>query len=177
MEKQNTSGQLDLNNWLMRLIAFVIDGIIILIPTIIIYHFALSPALRPTYTAFGYYTYYGTSPWWGLWLLSPVIFGIFSLVYFAILETVWGATIGKRLLHFKVQKTNGDKITFVKAFIRNITKIYWIALVIDWALGAFTKGSDKRQKYLDRLAGTTVVSVKPTFNPPPPPPPPPMPNP
>jgi uncharacterized RDD family membrane protein YckC len=171
MEKQNTIGQLDFNHWLLRLIAYVIDGIIILIPTFIIYHFILVPALTPTYTVYGIYTYYGVVPWWGLWLISPAVFGILSVAYFAILDTAWSATVGKRLLGFKVQTTNGNKLTIGKAIMRNISKIYWILLVLDWLLGAFTQGNDRRQKYLDRLAGTTVVSVKQTFTSPPPPPP------
>jgi uncharacterized RDD family membrane protein YckC len=179
MEKQGTIGQIDFSHWLLRLIAYIIDGIIVLIPTFIIYHFIIAPALTPTYTVFGFYTYYGAVPWWGLWLISPAIFGILSVAYFAIFETAWSATIGKRLLGFKVQTTNGNKLTIGKAIMRNISKIYWILLVLDWLLGAFTQGNDKRQKYTDRLAGTTVAVAKQPFSSSslPPPPPPPKPNP
>jgi len=46
-------------------------------------------------------------------------------------------------------------------------------------VGIVTPGPDRRQKYTDRMAGTTVVQVKQAFAaaaPPPPPPPPPPPS-
>jgi hypothetical protein len=73
---------------------------------------------------------------------------------------------------------NGGKVDFSKAFIRNISKIYGLLLFLDWLLGIVTPGN-KGQKYTDRIAGTTVVSIKQAFaspttsSPPPPPPPPP----
>jgi len=74
-----------------------------------------------------------------------------------------------------VQMVDGGKVPFGKAFIRNISKIYWLFLLLDWIIGIATPGPDRRQKYTDRMAGTTVVSVKQPFvsaAPPPPPPPP-----
>lgn len=136
MSQQDTIGQLDFNHWLLRLIAFVIDCLIIAIPTAII-------------------SYLLAASWW----LSPLILGILEVLYFALMDVYYGATIGKRLLGFKVQTTNGDRVSIDKSFIRNISKIYWILLILDWLLGVVTPGNDRRQKYSDRYAGTTVVSV------------------
>jgi uncharacterized RDD family membrane protein YckC len=92
------------------------------------------------------------------------------------MEASYGATLGKKVLGLQVQMVNGSKVTFDKAFIRNISKIFWLFLLLDWILGVATPGHDQRQKYTDRIAGTTVVQVKQAFatvSPPPPPPPPP----
>jgi uncharacterized RDD family membrane protein YckC len=94
------------------------------------------------------------------------------------MDAYYGGTLGKKILGLRVQMVDGSKVTFEKAFIRNISKIYWLFLLIDWLLGIVTPGKDQRQKYTDRIAGTTVVSVKQTVfaatsQPPPPPPPPP----
>jgi uncharacterized RDD family membrane protein YckC len=159
MEKQETAIQIDFNHWILRLIAWVIDAIIVIIPTYIIYTFAIASALRPTYSGY-FYTYYGAVPWWGTWFISPLVFGIIAVVYCAVLDTAWGATIGKRLLGFKVQTTSGGKVDIGKAIIRNISKIFWILLILDWLIGIVTPGNDKRQKYSDRIAQTTVVQTK-----------------
>jgi uncharacterized RDD family membrane protein YckC len=122
-----SSSQFDMNHWLLRFLAFVIDSIIIGIPAWIIYAFVISPFLWPS-TYLGYVYLYGGAPWWGSLLLIFVI-GILQLFYFAILDTAWGATVGKRVLGLQVQMVNGSKVTFDKAFIRNISKIYWLFLL------------------------------------------------
>ena len=157
-----TSSQFDLNHWILRLIAFIIDSIIILIPTYIIY-FIIILAVPLS---------------WGFYLLLPFLLGILEVLYFVFMEVYSGATIGKMVLGLQVQVTGGGKATFDKALIRDISKIFWLLLLIDWILGVATPGRDQRQKYTDRIAGTTVVSIKPAFSsiaaqPPPPPPPPP----
>jgi uncharacterized RDD family membrane protein YckC len=161
-----SSSQIDMNHWLYRFLAYVIDSIIIGIPVYIIWNFV-------------FWSIFWSGAWWmlgyGSWLLLPFFFGIIEVLYFAILDVSWGATIGKRVLGLQVQMVNGSKVQFGAAFIRNISKIYPLFLLLDWIIGIATPGSDRRQKYTDRMAGTTVVSVKQPFasvTPPPPPPPP-----
>lgn len=157
--------QLDLGHWLIRLVACIIDSIIILIPTAIIYFIILAAVILSS--SFVFVTF-------GIWLLLPLILGILEVLYFVILDVYWGATIGKRILGLQVQMTKGGKVPFDKALIRNISKIFWPFLLLDWLIGIVTPG-DKRQKYSDRLAGTIVVQVKQVFQsitpsqPPPPP--------
>lgn len=141
MTQQDPFGQLDVNHWLLRLIAFVIDCIIIGIPTAIIM------------------VLFNLSSGWYLPVLTPLIFGLLEVLYFTFMDMSSGATIGKRLMGFRVQTTRGDRLNFNNAFLRNISKIYWLLLLLDWLLGVLTMGNDKRQKYSDRLAETTVVSV------------------
>jgi uncharacterized RDD family membrane protein YckC len=165
--------EFDFNHWLYRFLALVIDSIIIGIPAYIIYAFAIEPLLW-TPVSIGFGMTINTAPWWSS-LLLPFILGIIELFYFAVLDMSWGATVGKRLLGLQVQMVNGSKIDFGKAFIRNISKIYGLFLFLDWIIGIVTPGADRRQKYTDRIAGTTVVSIKQAFPagmPPPPPPPP-----
>jgi uncharacterized RDD family membrane protein YckC len=161
-----SSSELDMNHWLFRFLALVIDSIIIGIPVYIIWNFV-------------FWSLFWSGAWWmlgyGSWLLLPFFLGIIEVFYFVVLDVSWGATVGKRVLGLQVQMVNGGKVPFGKAFIRNISKIYWLFLLLDWIIGIATPGPDRRQKYTDRMAGTTVVSVKQPFAsaaPPPPPPPP-----
>lgn len=155
--------QFDLTQWIYRVIAYIIDSIIIGIPAAIIYFIVIlaSVAADPFIVVYGG------------WLLLPFVFGIIQFLYFMILDTAWGGTIGKRLLGLQVQMVNGGKIPYDKSFIRNISKIYGLFLFLDWLIGVVTAG-DKRQKFTDRYAGTIVVQYKQSFGsvPPPPPPPP-----
>jgi uncharacterized RDD family membrane protein YckC len=144
--------QIDFGHWILRFIAFVIDSIIILIPTYIIWFF-ITVAIVFT----GFFLVYG------FWLIYFFLFGIIEVLYFTILDVAWGGTVGKRLLGFQVQTTSGGKVDFGKALIRNISKIYWIFLVLDWLIAIVTPGNDRRQKYTDRIAGTTVVQVRQTI--------------
>jgi hypothetical protein len=50
----------------------------------------------------------------------------------------------------------GGRPSLESAFIRNISKVYWVLLILDVVGGFFTVG-DPRQKYSDRIARTTVV--------------------
>jgi uncharacterized RDD family membrane protein YckC len=168
MTTQSTS-ELDMNHWLFRFLAFVIDSIIIGIPAYIIY-FIVQGMLWPSYSFYGYYVSY--APWYGSLLLF-LILGVLQVLYFAFMESSSGATLGKKILGFKVQMVDGSKLTFNQALIRNISKIYGLFLLLDWIIGIATPGSDRRQKYFDRMAKTTVVGGKTSFSSTPPPPPPP----
>jgi len=167
-----TIDQINWMHWIYRLIAYIIDCIVIGIPAYIIYYLAVLPLVTPSYVIYGA-TVYGGAPWWGF-LLLPFILGILQLLYFMVLDTVWGGTIGKRILGLQVQNVNGGRIQISKSFIRNISKIYGLLLLLDWLVGIITPG-DKNQKFTDRIATTTVVQTKQAFisdMPPPPPPPP-----
>jgi uncharacterized RDD family membrane protein YckC len=144
------SSGIDFMQWLIRLVAFIIDSIICSIPYAIIY--LIIAAAAPHFFIFGGF------------LLGPLIFGIIEVLYFVILEVYWaGKTVGKYVLGLKVQMVNGSNVTFEKSFIRNVSKIYWIFLVLDWLIAVVTPGADRRQKYSDRIAGTTVIQVKQVF--------------
>lgn len=171
--ENRSSTQVDFGHWLLRFIALLIDSIPLSIIAYVIFWFAIVP-LWFTTSVLGIVTYVNVA-WWAWIVLFPLIYGIFALLYFIIMEVTMGATVGKKILGLEVQMTNGSKVTFDKSFIRNISKLFGIFLILDWLVAIVTPGPDPRQKYTDRIAGTTVVSVKQAFGgqPPPPPPPPP----
>ncbi len=152
------TGQFDFNHWLSRLIAYIIDGIITGIAAAIIW----VPATIISALAGSYFIEV-----WG-WLGYSSLWGIIQVVYFTALETYWGTSVGKRILGFQVQQTNGAKLTVEKALIRNISKILWPILILDFLVSALSTGADKRQKFSDRIAQTTVVSITHAFVTPPP---------
>ena len=108
--------QLDFGHWVLRLIALVIDSVILSIIASIIWLF-ISPILI-TAAIGGFWLGYGYS------LLFPLVVGILMVLYFAFFEVNWdGATLGKRLMGLKVQTINGGKVGFDKSIIRNFSKI------------------------------------------------------
>lgn len=164
----SSSGQVDFTMWLWRLIAYIIDAIIIgVVVTIIDIIIGLVIVLTGAFFLFVGF---------GLFFL---VFGVLSILYFIILDVIWGGTIGKRILGFDVEKVKGGRVTFGQSFIRNISKIFILFLFLDWVIAVATNGNDKRQKLTDRWAGSTVVQIKQPFqttttppNPPPAQPPP-----
>jgi uncharacterized RDD family membrane protein YckC len=155
MEATEQPMQLDLGHWLLRLIAWIIDSIILGIIAFILVLFLFVPFLFVGSLAGFYAT-------WGYILIVPFALGILSVLYFLVLEVSWGGTIGKRILGLRVQTVKGDRITYGQSFIRNISKIFWLFLILDWLIGIATPG-DKRQKYSDRMAGTVVVQASQAF--------------
>ena len=156
------TAQIDWNHWIIRLVAFIIDSIIVgIVAWIILFIAAFA-------IAFGAFFLFGA----GYFLLLWLVWGVIWVGYFTVFDAFMGATIGKRLLGLQVQMVNGGKVPFDKALIRNLSKFFGL-VIIDWLIAILTPGADKHQKYLDRIAGTTVVQTKQAFGSVPPPPPPP----
>lgn len=76
--------------------------------------------------------------------------------------------MGTRLLKLQVQMLNDGTVHFDKALIRNVSKFFGL-VIIDWIVAIATPGSNKHQKYTDRIAETTVVQVSQASPLPPPP--------
>lgn len=83
---------------------------------------------------------------------NTVVLVVLTLAYFTILEAQTNKTIGKKISKLYVSDTEGY-MTYKKAFIRNITKIFWIPLIFDLLLGKLL-GFPSR--LFDKLAGTDV---------------------
>lgn len=143
------SGQIDWNNWIVRLVAYIIDTVILAIVSGIIVFVALAALI----VSGGAFFFFG-----GYFVMLGVL-GLLSILYFILLDVYWGATIGKRILGLKVQTVEGGKVTIGKSFIRNISKFFGLFLLLDWLIGIVTVGN-KQQKYTDRIAGTKVVQLK-----------------
>ncbi len=167
MDATGQGMQIDMNHWLLRIIAIIIDGVIVGIVVAILWlFFSLALVLTGLVAAF-----------WSLFVLGS---GILWVIYAVILESAWGATVGKRIIGLRVQTVRGSRPMINQLIIRNISKIIPPLVIVDWLIGIATPG-DRRQKYLDRVAGTTVIQIGQPFtsvtsSPPPPPPPPPPPN-
>jgi len=141
MATTNSATQFDLGHWILRLIALIIDGIILAIVAAILFFILVFPLDA---------------------LLWPLVVGVLMLLYFLFLDVNYGGTLGKRIVGLKVQTVNGGRINYSQSVIRNISKIYWLLILLDWIIGIATPG-DKRQKYTDRIAGVVVVQTSQAF--------------
>jgi uncharacterized RDD family membrane protein YckC len=131
--------------WLERFFAFVIDAIIVYLILAVITALIAIPALFAGGAAFFGVVIGGVSVLWGL---------IF-VFYFTLMESTSGASIGKRVFRLKVVGRSGSNPTTAEAFIRNISKLYWLLLLLDVIIGlAISKGY--QQKYSDHFMGTSV---------------------
>ncbi len=81
---------------------------------------------------------------------------ILQLLYFSLMESSkYQGTVGKMALGLIVTDTNGAKLDFVKALIRNLGKIIsWFILCIGFIMAGFT---EKKQALHDMIASTLVV--------------------
>jgi uncharacterized RDD family membrane protein YckC len=134
-------------HWIKRVIAYVIDSLIVGAAAVILLGITLFPTLIVNPTSF-------------INILGfPFGMGLLYILYFPIAETTYGATIGKNLMGLKVVTKSGGRPNFEKAFIRNVTKLHQILLLLD-VIGGLITSTDLNQKYTDRIANTTVISAK-----------------
>jgi len=138
--------------WFKRLIALIIDGIIIGIVVVVIFALIAAMVALPGYFAYGY------APLSVLFGGVTIVVGILLILYFPIAEVTRGATIGKSVMKLKVVGKNGGNPNFVEAFVRNISKIYWLLLLLDVIVGLATQ-KGYQQKFSDHVMGTSVVPV------------------
>ncbi len=133
--------------WIRRLIAIAIDALIIGVAVAIIvgifaYSFFLS--------GFGFTSIFFSG--------FSIVAGVLLILYFPIMESWMGASLGKQFMKLKVVSRTGGNPTFFEAFIRNVSKINWVLLLLDVIVGlGVSKGY--QQKYSDQLMGTSVVPV------------------
>jgi uncharacterized RDD family membrane protein YckC len=139
--------------WLRRFIAIVIDFIIVSIVFVVIVLIFLIPAV-----IVGAFT--------GIPILTgilgavafPLFVGILMILYFPFAEVTYGATLGKSIMRLRVATADGRRLSLGQAFIRNLSKIYWLLLLLDVIIGLVIE-PEYRQKLSDKFAGTIVVSA------------------
>ena len=83
----------------------------------------------------------------------PYVTPILTLVYFILCEKYTGATVGKSLMYLQVKSKNGYDISWPQAIVRNLTKIYWIPIIFDWAIGKILK----TDRILNNITRTIVI--------------------
>ncbi len=133
--------------WVRRVVAFAIDAVIVyLILGVLAVILAIPSLLLSGPAAFG-----------------SVLAGIFGFVsglilvlYFTLAETLTGATFGKGVMGLKVLATGGKFPTAGQAILRNISKVFWLLLLLDVIVGLATS-KKYSQKYSDTFAGTEVL--------------------
>ena len=83
----------------------------------------------------------------------PYIVPILIMVYFVLCEKCTGATVGKSLMYLQVRSLNGSYISWTQAIVRNLTKIYWVPIIFDWAIGRALN----TDRILNHITRTIVV--------------------
>ncbi len=125
-------------HWIRRVAAYILDFIIASIPVLLLF-LSLQIGFQRDI----------------LWFF-PAVGGAVQVFYCAIFEYAKRQTVGKMLLGLRVEALKGG-LSLHETIIRNISKIHGLLIIIDVLVGMATKG-DPRQRYLDRVAETTVVS-------------------
>ena len=83
----------------------------------------------------------------------PFVVPILIIVYFVLCEKYYGATVGKSLMYLQVRSRNGAFISWPQAIIRNLTKIYWLPIIFDWAIGRALN----TDRILNHITKTVVI--------------------
>ena len=140
------------DHWARRVIAYIIDVAIV---SVAAYFLVLIVAL-PALPAIFFGQAFPFALFWGFWLggVTPLI----VLAYFVLAEALFERTIGKELMGLRVARLDRKRLDLWSSFVRNISKIAFILLIIDVAVGLGTHG-DGRQKYSDRYIGTIVETT------------------
>ena len=141
------------NHWARRLIAVIIDSVIVGVLLAVIAVIAAIPLLVGS----GFPTT-GTFPawwagWWGFWFGGA--FSLVLFVYFFLAEGLYGRTIGKEIMGLRVERVDGKKVDFRSSAVRNVSKLSGILLVLDVLVGLGMHG-EMSQKWSDRFIGTKV---------------------
>ena len=85
----------------------------------------------------------------------PFFVAIVILLYFILCEKLAGASMGKAIMNLEVRSKNGAYISWPQAIVRNLTKIYWIPIIFDLAVGKILK----TDRVLNNITKTIVIDV------------------
>ncbi|MGH2639906.1 MAG: RDD family protein [Rhabdochlamydiaceae bacterium] len=141
-------------HWFRRVIAYIIDWIIVSIAAAILGLIAVGLLVGlSAFTATNFFFPFGGIGF-GILGISALLF----LLYFTVMEGTYQRTVGKSFLGLRVSTVDGGPIDMGQAFIRNISKIYWLLLLLD-LIGGFFLNVRPGQRYLDKVANTIVVSA------------------
>ena len=140
------------DHWAKRVIAYIVDVAIV---SVAVYFLLLVVAL-PALPGIFFGQTFRLAWFWGFWLGG--IAALIVLAYFVLAETLFERTIGKELMGLRVARLDGKGVDLWSSLVRNVSKIAFILLLLDVAVGLGTHG-DGRQKYSDRYIGTTVETT------------------
>jgi uncharacterized RDD family membrane protein YckC len=142
---QGKASQLPLASFRNRALAFIIDFSLILAITMAITYLPLLLSLSSDILT-------GS--------ISQVLFITIGLVwlYSTLLEGFNGQSLGKRILGLKVVRTDGKKMSYDHAAVRNFGKVLPL-LPFDLIYGWRIK-NNAFMRYFDKFAGTTVINLR-----------------
>lgn len=91
---------------------------------------------------------------------SPVLYGLWGGVaiylYSTFAEAIVRTTVGKYIAGLEVRSIRGP-MTLAKAAVRNVPKLFWFIFpLLDTLAGLIVEG-DPRQRWSDKVLGTTVA--------------------
>lgn len=104
------------------------------------------------------------APLWSVLYMQGVraawVYGIFGgialFAYSTVLEAIVRTTVGKFIVGLEVRPLRGP-MTFGKAVVRNIPKLFWFAFPLLDTLAGLVVDGDPRQRWSDNILGTTVA--------------------
>ncbi len=146
---ERRKSHLPLASFKKRFFAYSIDFSLILAITLAI---SLLPELLTSYTLLEFENN-----------ISNILFITIGLlwVYSTLLEGFNGQSLGKRFIGLKVVRTDGKKMSYDHAAVRNFGKVLPL-LPFDVLVGWRIK-NDMFQRYFDKFAGTTVIDLRSKF--------------
>jgi uncharacterized RDD family membrane protein YckC len=150
-----------------RAVAFAVDcailgGLVFLIMTPIMAFIMLTG--MPTEDAANEAWFYSLSPAMEALFIATVLtvlpaFLIVILGYYFVIEGHFGRTPGKYIMGLRVLKTDGTKIGYKEAILRNLSKYNNVLIVIDVLIMLIFFNREK-QRGSDRIADTMVVHTR-----------------
>ncbi|MBT0567395.1 RDD family protein [Williamsia sp. CHRR-6] len=144
----------------MRLVARIIDSIIVYIPTFIISFAA----------GVGVYASNGSGVSVGLVIALSLVLAVAASAYYVLMEAKTGSTVGKKVLGLKVVGPAGGNPSISQAALRFLPLFlaglvtgvlgilgFLVTLAVYIALGVTISQSPSKQGFHDRMAGGTQV--------------------
>ena len=147
-----------------RVGALIVDALVVsLLDAIVNGTFGVTRATSgvvPSMTtgSFASFTTQTTVDWFWLTLLW--------VTYYAVLEGLFGATVGKRLAGVRVTDLEGRRIGWQAAILRNLGRLLDALPFLYLLGGILTLTSKQHQRLGDRFAGTLVVPAAAVISPP-----------
>ena len=147
-----------------RLGALIVDALVIsLLDAIVNGTFGVTrvtSGVVPSMTtgSFASFTTQTTVDWFWLTLLW--------VAYYAVLEGLFGATVGKRIAGLRVTDLEGRRIGWQAAILRNLGRLLDALPFLYLLGGILTLTSKQHQRLGDRFAGTLVVPTAAVISPP-----------
>jgi uncharacterized RDD family membrane protein YckC len=144
------TGMLHYGGFRRRIIAFLIDNILLQVAIAIVFILGLSLVDYEIDVA-------DETDLDSLLFLYYAMFAVMNLVYFTWFHGITGQTIGKRILGLKVVRTTGESMNLGIAFLR------WVGYIISssiFYLGFIWIAFDQKKRgWHDRIAGTLVIKT------------------